>query len=233
MNPPHQNLLLSLLPAEAAAPLMASMDRQVLAVNTGLTRDHEPMSSVYFPLTAVISLVKIFADGSAVEVAAVGNEGMIGNTILIGGNVLPESTVTQVPGEALVLPAARFRDAIHPDGPLRSVVTRYTLALRHQIAQSVGCNARHPIEQRCARWLLMTHDRVGRDAFPLTHELLAIMIGVRRSSVTLAAQTLQANGLIAYHRGQITILDRPGLEAAACECYGAARKEFERVMFGE
>jgi CRP-like cAMP-binding protein len=157
---------------------------------------------------------------------------MIGNNLLLGVDSIPIETIAQIPGDALTMPATVFREEVRRDGPLRSVVSCYTMALMHQITQSVGCNARHTIVQRCARWLLMTHDRVSRDGFPLTHELLALMLGVRRPGVTVAAGELQRAGLIDYHRGFVSITDRAGLETVACECYFSVREEFERIMCG-
>lgn len=231
-EPIGQNQLLSLLPSVEAERLRAMMETLAFSAHDVLVHNHVPMTHVYFPLTAVISLVRTFEDGSTVEVATIGNEGMIGNNFLLGIDSIPVDAMVQISGEALTMPARHFLAEIVRDGRPRQIVACYTMALINQIAQSVACNARHTIAQRCARWLLMTHDRVERDDFPMTHELLALMLGVRRSGVTVAAGELQRAGLIDYHRGHIIITDRAGLESAACECYAVVRDESERIMRG-
>jgi CRP-like cAMP-binding protein len=227
---PGENRLLALLPPAEAERLIAQMERRSIPIGDVIVRQNSSISHVLFPLTVVTSVLKPFDDGASVEVATIGNEGMIGYTLLLGQNTMPNDVVGQVPGDAYVMRAAAFREDLGKDGPLRTIIGRYTLALMNQMSQSVGCNVRHSIEQRCARWLLMTHDRVGKDNFPLTHEYLAMMLGVRRAGVTVAAGALQRRGLIAYHRGLITILDREGLEMASCLCYQTGRAEFERIL---
>jgi CRP-like cAMP-binding protein len=186
---------------------------------------------VYFSMTGVISLVTVLRDGVTVETATIGSEGMVGiHAALAGGPLVNGQAVGQVPGESLVMEADAFRVEVDGDRQLRDLMLVYLQALFAQISQAVACNSVHEIEQRAAKWLLETHDRVHRDTFLLTQELLAQMLGVTRPSVTVAARTLQQAGLIRYRRGEITVLDRNGLEEAACECYQATHEAYERLM---
>ena len=164
------------------------------------------------------------------EMATIGREGMVGLPIFLEADTMPSRAFGQVPGGALRITAAAFTEEIKRNGPLVRVLNRYTLALFNQVAQTTACNRVHLLEQRCARWLLQTHDRVASDQFLLTQEFLAQMLGVRRSGVSAAAGLLQKAGLIRYARGRITVLDRPGLESAACECYGVIKREFDRLL---
>jgi CRP-like cAMP-binding protein len=194
---------------------------------------YEPDSSishVYFPTTCVISLVIYLEDGLPVEMATIGREGMVGLPIFLGADAMPSRAFGQVAGEALRIPAPVFTEEIKRNGPLVRVLNLYTLALFNQVAQTTACNRVHLLEQRCARWLLQTHDRVTSDHFLLTQEFLAQMLGVRRPGVSAAAGLLQKAGLIRYARGRITILDRPGLESFSCKCYGVIKNEFERLL---
>jgi len=155
---------------------------------------------------------------------------MLGLQAYLHGAVMPLSAFSQVPGDALRMATDPFKREVGGDSPLSSLLCRYAQAVFIFIAQSSACNATHPIRQRCARWMLLTHDRVGSDEFPLTHEFLSQMLGVRRASVTEAAGSLQKLGLISYKRGRIAVTDRAGLEAASCECYGVIRREFDRMV---
>jgi CRP-like cAMP-binding protein len=160
-----------------------------------------------------------------------GNEGLVGLAALLGAEGSESQTLAEIPGTALRLPAAVLVAAVDAQPALRRLLLRYTQAYLTQVAQGAACNRLHGIEARCARWLLMTHDRVGgSDAFPLTQEFLAIMLGVRRAGVSVAAGALQDAGLIRYRRGGIRVLDRAGLEAAACECYGVVRRQYDRLL---
>ena len=170
------------------------------------------------------------ADGATVEVGTIGREGFVGLPAFHGAERSPLETFVQIPGAFARLPLAPFRAAAAPGTALHALLQRFAQAYYVLTAQSAGCNRLHPVEERCARWLLLTQDRAGAATFPLTHEFLGYMLGVRRASVTLAAGALQRAGLIAYHRGVITVLDRPGLEAAACECYAIIRGHFERLL---
>lgn len=189
------------------------------------------IETVYFPDNAVVSHLITMDDGTTVEVANIGNEGIVGVSAFLGVNTLgaQESYQVEVPGQARAMDLATFLTAAEGD-PLRGLVERYIQAQFLQVAQRMACVALHSIPERCSRWLLLTHDRVGDREFPLTQEFLAQMLGVRRASVTAAASALQHAGFISYARGRVTILDREGLETAACECYGIIRREFERLM---
>jgi CRP-like cAMP-binding protein len=192
----------------------------------------ESIKFVYFPEDCVASIVGVMADGSAVETATVGNEGMVGLPLFLGADRMPAQAFCQIAGHAFRLPAAAFREALGQSSALRDVLGRYTQALFTQVAQSSACNRRHNVQQRCARWLLQSQDRVGRDEFPLTQQFLSQMLGVRRATVTEVAGALQTVGLIDYTYGRITIRDRPGLEAASCECYEIIRREYARLLEG-
>jgi len=190
------------------------------------------IDAMYFPVDAVASILTTLSDGAGVEIATVGNEGMLGSPVVLGSDAMParEFCQVQVPGEMLRMDRASFAEVLSGDGPFREVIQLYVQALFSQIAQQVACNALHSVEERCSRWLLLTHDRVHSDSFPITHEFLAQMLGVRRASVTLAAGALQTAGLISYRRGEMVIIDREGLEDVSCECYFLLRDEFDRLL---
>ena len=186
---------------------------------------------VYFPETAVVSVISRMANGDAAEVGTVGNEGMAGISVFLGRGTSPHETVVQVAGAGVRASAAVLSDGAQRHPVLRRLLNQYTQEYLTQVAQTAACNRLHAIEPRCARWLLMTHDRVGGAAeFALTQEYLAVMLGVRRGGVTVAAGALQSAGLIRYRRGGIRVLDRVGLEAAACECYGVVRDSFDVAL---
>ena len=224
------NRLLAALPAEEYAPLLPHLELVDMPTGRGIYEAGETPHHVYFPLTGCASVVVGMADGALVEAGTVGREGLVGLAAFLGTDTGPLTTIAQVPGTFARLPVAVFRDAAAPGSHLHTLLLRFTQAFYVLAAQSAGCNRLHPIEGRCARWLLLTHDRAAGDSFHLTHEFLGYMLGVRRPSVSLAAATLQKAGFITYHRGEITILDRPGLEAAACECYAIIAGEYERLL---
>jgi CRP-like cAMP-binding protein len=188
------------------------------------------IDSVYFPLSAVVSMLN--GAGGGVEIATIGNEGLVGVSLSWDATTLnpAELLQVQVPGLALRMAAETFMTELSAANGLTKVVHRYTQAFVSQLSQQVACNGLHSIEERCARWLLLTHDRVGTDEFPLTQEFLAQMLGVRRPSVTIVAGTLQQAGFIRYSRGMVTITDRTGLEGSSCECYGVLREVFDRLI---
>jgi CRP-like cAMP-binding protein len=221
-----QNRLLAALPPEEYARLLPHLTVIGLQTRAMLHPANEPFDSVYFPLTAVASVTTLMADGAMVEVGTIGHEGMTGLPAFFGAEASPLPTFIQVPGEVAQLPLAAFQEAVAPGTALHTLLLRYAQAYYVMAAQSAGCNRLHPVVERCARWLLLTHDRVGLDTFALSHEFLGYMLGVRRASVTIAMGTLQGAGLITNHRGILTIRDRPGLEAASCECYAAIHKAF-------
>jgi CRP-like cAMP-binding protein len=225
-----ENRVLAALPPAELDRIQPLLKIVTLEARRVLYEPGTPMDVVYFPLTAVTAMLATMEDGSSVEIASVGNEGLIGLPVILGTESTPMEIFVQIPGKAAVLNARQFRDVGREGGPLRSVVHRYTQALLGQIAQAGACNLLHPVDQRCARWLLMSHDRVPADEFPLTQDFLSQMLGVRRATVTTAANTLQSVGLIRYRRGRVQIVDREGLERASCECYRTIRSEFERLI---
>jgi CRP-like cAMP-binding protein len=233
MDQPFQsqrNRLLELLPANDFARLRQQLDEVPLDYKFELYRAGKPIPFVYFPLTGVASIVNTMMNGAAAEVGTVGNEGIVGLPVILGDTVAPNDVYVQVPGTGLRMPANVFRETLEGSGTMRTVMLHYVHALFNQIAQSAACNSFHTVEQRCCRWLLMTHDRVYSDQFTLTQEFLGMMLGVRRTSITLTANQLKRQGLIKYSRGHVTVLDRPGLERRSCECYAVSKREFDRLL---
>jgi CRP-like cAMP-binding protein len=225
------NRLLDALPASDFEPLRGGLERVDLELKDHVYRRGEPIQFVHFPETCVISLVSEMSDGRAVEVATVGCEGMAGLPVFLqAAYTSAHESFAQIPGASWRIQAADFIALSNRGGTLQSILQRYTQALFSQIAQSSACNRLHTIDQRCARWLLQTHDRVTSDEFPLTQEFLAQMLGVQRSTVSGVASGLQEQGLIRYSRGVIAILDREGLERTACECYRVVADEFARLI---
>lgn len=226
----RRNRLLASLPPDEYERLTTKMKRLRLPLGYPLWDVGREIEFVLFPIDSVASILMLMEDGSAVEVGTVGNEGMAGLPAFFGVESTPGRAFLQVAGEAWRLPAAALREETARGGMLAEVLRLYTQTFFVQVAQSTACNRLHPAEERLARWLLMTSDRVGRDTFGLTHEFLAEMLGVRRPTVSLVARTLQQAGLISYNRGTVLIEDRPGLVAASCECYEIVRAEYERVF---
>jgi CRP-like cAMP-binding protein len=223
------NQLLNALPPAERQRLMRSLRPVFLEVKTVLFEPSGTINAVEFPRNCVVSLVTPLGDGAIVEVATVGNEGIVGVPLVLGGS-LAVRAVCSVAGWADRLDASSFLKEVERDGPLRDLVQDYLQALFGQISQAAACNRLHSSEERLSRWLLMSHDRVGNDEFAITHEFLGQMLGSRRATVTLSAGILQATGLIRYHRGRVTIVDRAGLESVACECYGVIERELEGVV---
>jgi len=205
------------------------MDLTALAIKAVLFEPGAAIDAVYFPISGVISLVTALEDGNIVEVATVGNEGIVGVPHVAHGSLVVRA-ISQVAGSSLRMEAATFLAEWEHPGPLRDLVQNYLPALFGQIAQAAACNRLHSNEERLSRWLLMSHDRVGVDEFLITHEFLGQMLGSRRATVTLSAGLLQAAGLIRYHRGHVTIVDREGLEGVSCECYRVIKDELDRVV---
>jgi CRP-like cAMP-binding protein len=227
----HQNRLLRALAPASVHQVLLALQPLALRLKDTLITPNTPITAVYFPLDAVVSVVSTLADGSMLEVATIGNEGVVGLPRFLQGGCMPFTAVVQVPGAALKMEAEVFAQAVGEVGSdFYGVLARYTQAWCTQLGQHAVCNRVHRVVERCARWLLQTQDRVGRAEFPLTQEFLAVMLGVRRTSVTEVARQLQQGGLIQYHRGIIHVLDRPGLEAASCECYGIIVRETERLL---
>lgn len=230
-NLPENRLLAALLQEEYDR-VVAHMETVALEYQQDLYKPNEPIDYVYFPKSGVVSLLTIMQNGEAVEVATVGNEGMVGLPVFLEADSIPGKAIAQIPGDGWRMSADAFKEQVSPGSPLHELLQRYTQALFNLIAQSAACNRLHSVEERACRWLLMTHDRVGEDFFPLTQEFLAQMLGARRPTVSTVASILQKAGFISYSRGKITILDREGLESASCECYEIIRAEFERLVGG-
>jgi CRP-like cAMP-binding protein len=203
-------------------------------VDLGLRQQiYEPeqrIEDVYFPLDAVLSVVALMRDGSQIEIGTIGREGMSALPLLMGAETTANTSYCQVRGSAITIPAALFREALVYDEALRLFTDRYLQAYVNMLGQLAACNRLHSIYERCARWLLLTRDRVDADTFPLTQEFLAMMLGTGRSGVAIAAATLQNAGFVRYTHGTITIVDRHGLEEASCECYQVARHQFEGLL---
>jgi CRP-like cAMP-binding protein len=226
----HPNQLIAALPSADRTRLLRALQPVSMTASQPFYEARERIKFVYFPMSGMHSIVSSGMDGGVVEVATVGNEGMVGIPVFLGGDSTPEKAFCQVAGDLLRMRAARFRREVRRSLALRRVMLRYTQAFIHQISQHAACNRRHSIIERCARWLLMTRDRVGVDEFVLTQEFLSQMLGVRRATVTIAAGTLQRAGLIRYTRGRMTIVDRKKLERASCDCYRGIRREYNRLL---
>jgi CRP-like cAMP-binding protein len=224
------NRLLTLLREEDRERLRWHLEPVELEYKLPLYDAYKPIEFVHFIETGVGSLVHTIANGQAAEVGTIGNEGFVGLPTLLGDDRGPTSVYVQVPGTGLRMTAGAFCQELERSGAMRATMLRYTHAFFNQVAQSAACAHFHSLEQRCCRWLLMTHDRMYSDQFLLTQEFLAMMLGVRRAGVTVAAGALQRTGLIRYTRGTVTILDRRGLERRSCECYGVSKREFDRLL---
>lgn len=225
----RENRILATLAKNEYELLAPHLEPVSLTLSEVLFRPEDQIQHVYFPMTAIVSLLTDLSDGSGMEVGLVGREGMVGISAILGGSETKVATVQGV-GEGLKLQAAKLREEFNRGGMLQKALLRYTHALMSQISQSVVCNVRHGVEGRLTRWLLMYHDRVERDEFDLTHEFMANMLGVRRASVSEVANKLQKREFIRYYRGRITILDRKGMEEFACECYPVVKEKFDDLM---
>jgi CRP-like cAMP-binding protein len=232
-QPPTQNWLLAALTPEDWERLSPHMEVVFLPLKEVLYEPNEPVHHVYFPLSGVYSLLSVMENKAIIEFATVGKEGMAGLPVFLEATSMPSRAISQVAGDSVRVPAAVFKEAVQQSPAFERLLLRYTQALFNQVVQSAACNRLHAMNERCARWLLLTHDRAGTDQFVLTHEFLAQMLGVRRATVTVTAGILQQAGLIRYSRGRLTILNRLGLEAASCECYAVIRREYERLVGGD
>ena len=224
------NRLLGLLLPKDYRRLRPHLHRMPLNYRQSLYRAHKPIEFVYFIETGVGSLVNTMANGQASEVGTIGNEGLVGLPLVLGDDRAPTSVYIQVPGAGLRMKATLFKKELARSASMRTVMLHYAHAFFNQVAQSAACNQFHSIEQRCCRWMLMTHDRMQSDEFLLTQEFLAMMLGVQRTGVTVAAGALQRAGLIRYKCGNVTIIDRRALLRRSCECYGVSKKEFDRLL---
>lgn len=224
------NRLLAKLPRQELEAISPDLEPVQLPLRQVLHSPFEPIEHVFFITRGVASLVNEPDTGEIVEFATVGPEGMVGLPLFLGTKLVPSRAIMQVPGDAMRMKASDFERALGRTPTLHHLLLRYTMALLNQVAQSTSCNRLHEAHERCARWLLQTHDRIDGDSFPLTHEFLAQMLGVHRPTVSVAASMLQKAGLIDYTRGSITIVDRKGLEAASCSCYRIIKEEYDRLL---
>jgi CRP-like cAMP-binding protein len=234
-DPRPKNQLLAALPADDFRRLLPYLTTAPTHVKQVLQKSGEPLRTVYFLNGGVASITTMLLDGTTVEAATIGDEGMLGIEAFLGADaVAPGETLIQVPDtNAEVMSVEDFRREVAGPGAFHEIVGRYVQVLIAQMMQTTACNAVHQVPQRCARWLLMTHDRMHEQDFHLSHEFLAVMLGVQRSTVSVIAGTLQEAGLIRYVHGRVTVRDRTGLEAASCECYPIIRAHFDRLRTGD
>ena len=227
---PRQNHLLAALPRAEYERLLPHLELVPLPLGKALYESGDPLSHVYFPTTSIVSLLYVMENGASAEIAVVGNEGIVGIALFMGGETMPNRAVVQSAGDAWRLQGQLLKHEFNRAGALQHLLLRYTLAMLTQMAQTAVCNRHHSVDQQLCRWLLLSLDRLPSNELSMTQELIANMLGVRREGVTEAAGKLQDAGLISYSRGRITVLDRPGLEARVCECYEVVRKEFSRLL---
>lgn len=227
---PKQNHLLAALPAAEYERLLPHLELVPMPLGEALYESGGRLRHVYFPTTSIISLLYVMEDGASAEIAVVGNEGILGVSLFMGGETTPSRAVVQSAGFGYRLKAQVLKEEFNRAGPVLRLLLRYTQALITQMAQTAVCNRHHSVQQQLCRWLLLSLDRLATDELTMTQELIANMLGVRREGVTEAAGELQRAGVIRYARGRITVLDRTRLEQSACECYDVVKKEFDRLL---
>jgi CRP-like cAMP-binding protein len=227
---PKQNHLLAALSAEDYARLLPNLELIAMPLGWALYESGGHLGYLYFPTTSIVSLLYVMESGASAEIAITGNEGLIGISLFMGGESTPSRAVVQSAGNGYRLKASILKREFALGGQFAHLALRYTQALITQMAQTAVCNRHHAVDQQLCRWLLLSLDRLPNNELMMTQELIANMLGVRRGGVTEAAGKLQAGGLIHYHRGKITVLDRPRLEQRVCECYGVVKKEFDRLL---
>jgi CRP-like cAMP-binding protein len=227
---PRQNHLLGALPPKEWDRLRPRMELRPMPLGHVLYESGDTMRHVYFPTTSIVSLLYVMEDGASAEIAIVGNEGIVGVSLFMGGETTPSRAIVQSGGQAYRVPGKYLKEEFYRAGPMQRLLLRYTQALITQMAQTAVCNRHHSVEQQLCRWLLMSLDRLASNRLRMTQELIANMLGVRREGVTESAGKLQKLGLIEYSRGTIIVVDRPALEAHACECYEVVKKEFDRLL---
>jgi CRP-like cAMP-binding protein len=230
LSNPRENQLLALLPDSEWKRWHSDLELVDLSVGQVLSESGRTPSYVYFPTSAIVSLLYMTQDGGSAEIAVVGNDGVVGISVFMGGNTTPSQAVVQAAGQAYRLRAQMIKDEVDSGGPVLKILLRYTQAMIAQVAQTAVCNRYHSIDQQLCRRLLLGLDRLPSDSLTMTQELLANLLGVRREGVTAAALKLQMAGVIRYSRGHIDVLDRVRLEHRACECYGVAKKEYFRLL---
>jgi CRP-like cAMP-binding protein len=227
---PTQNHLLAALPAAEFDRLSPHLELVPMPLGQALYESGGHLSHVYFPTTSIVSLLYVMKDGASAEIAVVGNEGILGISLFMGGETTPSRAIVQSAGHGYRLGAQLLKQEFNRSGPVLHLLLRYTQALITQMAQTAVCNRHHSVETQLCRWLLLSLDRLDTTDLTMTQELIANMLGVRREGVTEAAGKLQKAGLIRYSRGHIAVLDRPGLEKEVCECYAVVKKEFDRLL---
>lgn len=227
---PLQNHLLAALTQEIQERLIPHLERVTLPLGKVLYESGDALRHVYFPTDAIVSLLYVMEDGASAEISVVGNEGLIGVAVFMGGESTPSRAIVQSAGHAYRLPGQKLKDEFNRHGEMLQLMLRYTQALITQMAQTAVCNRHHSIDQQLCRWLLLSLDRLPSNQLSMTQELIANMLGVRREGVTEAASKLQKLGVIKYSRGHITVLDRPQLEALCCECYAVVKRETDRLL---
>jgi CRP-like cAMP-binding protein len=227
---PNQNHLLAALPREEFERLAPHLELVAMPLGEVLYESGGALRHVYFPTTSIVSLLYVMQNGASAEIAVVGNEGLLGVSLFMGGETTPSRAVVQSEGHGYRLAGQLLKDEFNRAGPVLRLLLRYTQALLTQMSQTAVCNRHHSLQQQLCRWLLLSLDRLQSNTLTMTQELISNMLGVRREGVTEAAQHLQAAGLIRYSRGRIEVLDRPGLERAVCECYGVVKLEFDRLL---
>jgi CRP-like cAMP-binding protein len=230
LHAPEQNHLLAALPATEFERLAPYLEMVEMPLGKVLYEPGEHLQHVYFPTTAIVSLLYVMENGASAEIAVVGNEGILGISLFMGGETTPSRAIVQSAGYGYRLKGQLLKNEFYRAGPVQRLLLRYTQALITQMAQTAVCNRHHSVEQQLCRWLLLSLDRLSSDELTMTQELIANMLGVRREGVTDAAGKLHRAGLINYSRGHITILDRPGLEKRVCECYQVVKTEFDRLL---
>nr|WP_246312052.1 Crp/Fnr family transcriptional regulator [Aquabacterium terrae] len=230
MPGPHDNQLLAALPAAEWQRWRPRLEYVELPLGKVLYESGIELSHVYFPTTAIVSLLYVMEDGASAEIGVVGFEGLVGISLFMGGGTTPSRAVVQSGGHAWRMPSRTLKDEFDKSLPVMHLLLRYTQALITQMAQTAVCNRHHSLDQQLCRWLLLSLDRLSGNDLVMTQELIANMLGVRREGVTEAALKLQRDGLIRYARGHISVLDRPGLEQRTCECYAVVKKEYDRLL---
>jgi CRP-like cAMP-binding protein len=225
-----RNGLLKVLPPADFGRLAASLTPVTLSFKQYLLEADEPIGAAYFIETGMVSYLNYLEGGDALEVGLIGSEGMVGLPLILGVDSSSLGAMVQMQGTALRIGPTALRQAFNESEALRNRLLRYMQALHVQVSQTAVCNKHHTLEERLTRWLLMAHDRAGEDQFPMTHEFMSLMLGVRRAGVSVTANILKQAGLIHYTTGRMTILDRPGLEDAGCECYGNVQRQFDQLL---
>jgi CRP-like cAMP-binding protein len=227
---PRDNFLLAALPDPEWQRWQSLLEKVEMPLGQVLYEPGTTLAHVYFPTTSIVSLLYVMENGASAEIAVVGNEGLVGVALFMGGESTPSRAVVQSAGHGLRLKAQLMKEEFNRAGPVLHLLLRYTQALITQMAQTAACNRHHTLDQQLCRWLLLSLDRLGTNELAMTQELIANMLGVRREGVTEAALELQEAGLIRYARGRITVLDRPGLEKRTCECYAVVKREYDRLL---